>query len=184
MTTMIRNNRAPQILNAIARATRRALTRSMQTGRTHATRAVAAELGTSQAPIRRLLILERPTADGPLTVGLRFTGRRLRLGKDLGGRQTKAGVSYRTRGGRALARGAFMATMRSGHTGAFKRKGPTPSRKGKPRSSPALPIVELYGASVPFVATKNQILESTLEAAAAAFQKNQAHEISRALSGA
>ena len=180
--TTVRNNHAGRILGKIQQATARALTRSMQTARAHATREVAAELGTSQAPIRERLILERARGDR-LEVSLRFTGKRLRL-TDLGARQTRAGVSYRTRGGRAIAPGAFLATMRSGHTGAFKRKSQTRSRAGKPRSSPELPIVELYGASVPFVATKRQILESTLKAAVAAFEKNQAHELAFALGGA
>lgn len=185
MTTTIRNDQSRRILSSLTRATSRALTRGMQAGRTHATRAVAAELGTSATAVRRRLILERAsTEEGVVSVGLRFTGKRLRLGKDLGGRQTKAGVSYRTRGGRALAKGAFLATLRSGHTGAFIRRLPTLSRKGQPRHAPALHIQELYAASVPFVAIKNKILESTLEAAVAAFQKNHAHEVGRAVSGA
>ena len=169
MTTTIRNNRAPQILRAIERATNRALTRSMQTGRTHATREVAAELGTTQALVRKRLILEKP-ADQSIT--LRFTGKRLRV------------IDLRVQK-RGKIPGSFRATVGLGrHVGIFKRKDATHSRKGKPRSSPQLPIRELYATSVPYVATKNKILESTLEAASAAFEKNFAHEVGRAVSGA
>lgn len=169
MTTTIRNNRAPQILAAIQRGTRRALTRSMQTGRTHAVRAVAGEVGTTQALVRKRLILEKPVEN---SIALRFTGKRLRV----------IDVRVQQRG---RVPGSFRATVGVGrHTGIFKRHDATRSRKGKPRSSPQLPIRELYAVSVPFVATKNKILESTLEAAVAAFQKNFAHEVGRAVSGA
>ena len=171
MTTVVRNNRAAQVVSAVTRATARALTRSMETGRTQAVRDLAAELGTTQAAIRKRLVLTRATQE-QLEASLRFTGKRLRL-TELGARQTRAGVTYRAHGGRGLVKGAFLATLRSGHTGAFKRK-----------TNRRLPIRELFGASVPYVATKQKILESTLQAAVAAFTKNQAHEVSRAASGA
>lgn len=170
---VIRNDRRARILSSLTRATARALTRAMQTGRTHATRAVAAELGTTQEPIRRRLRLDRASVDeGIVSVGLRFTGKRLPL-LALGARQTKKGVTYRGSAGRELLPSGFIATMKSGHKGVFVRK-----QKAR------LPIAERYGASVPFVATKNRILESTLEAATAAFRKNAAHEVARAVSGA
>lgn len=97
MTTAIRNNQAPRIVTAIQRATARALTRSMQTGRTHATRAVAQNLGARQAPIRRRLILDRASAER-LNTTLRFTGKRLRL-IDFGARETRQGVTVRGEGG-------------------------------------------------------------------------------------
>lgn len=171
MTTTIRNNRAPQILAAIQRGTRRALTRSMQTGRTHAVRAVAAEVGATQTVVRKRLILEKPVEN---SIALRFTGKRLRV----------IDVRVQQRG---RVPGSFRATVGVGrHKGIFVRKEPSLSRKGRglPRSSPQLRIRELYAVSVPFVAIKNQILESTLEAASAAFHKNAPHEIRRAVSGA
>lgn len=168
MTTRIRNNRAPQVLSAIQRGTRRALTRAMQTGRAHAAREVAAELGTTQALVRARLVIDKPTTDG---ISLRFTGKRLRV------------IDVRPQK-RGQIPGSFRATVGTGrHTGIFKRKDIFRSRRGMPRSSPQLPIRELYAASVPFVAVKHRILESTLDAAVAAFHKNQAHEIAFAISG-
>jgi hypothetical protein len=178
MTATIRHNQVGRFVSDVRQATARALTRSMETGRTQAVRNLAAELGTTQAAIRKRLVLTRATKD-TLEAALKFTGKRLRL-TEMGARQTRAGVTYRARGGRGLVKGAFLATLRSGHTGAFVRKTPTRSRAGRPRSSPALPIRELFGASVPYVATKQQILESTLQAAVAAFTKNQEHELGRA----
>lgn len=186
MTTAIRANRAPQILKAIARGTARALTRSMEHGKTHATRAVAQNVGARQAAVRRHLILDKASAQ-QLNTTLRFTGKRLRI-VDLGARETKKGVTYRVEGGgRGLIPGAFFAKVGSGrkpHQGVFVRVLPTLSRKGKRRGAPALHIQEKYAVSVPFVAIENQILESTLAAAEADFPKNAAHEIGRAVSGA
>lgn len=177
MTTRVRNNQGSRVLKGIRLGIARALTRSMQTGRTHATRAVADNLGARQSGIRRRLILDKASAQ-KLNTTLRFTGKRLRL-IDLGARETRKGVTIRGEGGgRQLIPGAFKATVGVGrHTGVFKRIHPTRSRRGKPRSSPALPITELFAVSVPFVATKNQILESTLEVAVQAFAKNAARDV-------
>jgi hypothetical protein len=49
---------------------------------------------------------------------------------------------------------SFIATMRSGHTGIFKRDIPTRSRAGKRSPSPGLPITELRKTSVGHVAAK------------------------------
>lgn len=166
--TTIRGNRAPQILSAIGRAVKRAQDRAGQAGRTYATRAVAAELGATQKLIRDRIIPERPD---PNTIQLRLTGKRLRQ-IDLPARR------------RARIPGSFRVTLRSGHEGIFRRAEVTRSRKGKPRSSPELPIVEQFAVSVPYVATKKQMLEPTLEVMVGAFEKNLAHEVGRALSGA
>lgn len=169
MTTTIRNNRAPQILNAIGRATNRALTRGAQAGRTYAVRAVAAEIGVTQTLVRQRVVVQRPNG---ATAVVWLTGKRLRL-IDVSAKQ------------RVLPPGAFRATVGTGrHRGIFKRKDATHSRKGKPRSSPQLPIRELYAVSVPFAAIKNMILDPTLNVAVAAFEKSLAHEVGRALNGA
>jgi hypothetical protein len=176
----IGRNQIEKVFRHVELGTMRALNRSMATARTQAVREVAKELGIAQAPIRERIVQDRATLKR-LETTLRFTGKRLRL-IDLGAKQTATGVTYRGHGGRALVRGAFLATMQSGHTGVFKRKLPTLSRKGRPRSSPALPIRELYGLSVPFVATKQHILESTLRAATEAFAKNSERDIAFATS--
>ena len=169
MTTTIRNNRAPQILSAIGRAANRALTRAGQAGRTYVVRAVAADVGATQTLVRKRVVVQRPD---PNTVTVWLTGKRLRL-IDVAPRQ------------RVLPPGAFRATVGTGrHPGVFKRKDATHSRKGKPRSSPQLPIRELYAVSVPFVAINKELLEPTLNVALAALEKTFAHEVGRAVSGA
>jgi hypothetical protein len=65
------------------------------------------------------------------------------------------GKGVRARTNRALYPGAFIATMRSGHRGVFRRLPVLRSRKGKPRQAPALPIVELFGPSIAHVFVKH-----------------------------
>lgn len=92
----------------------------------------------------------------------------------------RGGVTARTATGRYP--NAFIATMRSGHTGVFVRKLPTRSRKGMPRSSPALPIRELREPSVGFIFIKYRPLG--IAAAEASFAKNFQSEMRFALRGA
>lgn len=171
MTTTIRNNRAPQILNAIGRASNRALTRAGTAARTYVVKAVAAEVGVTQTVVRKRILVQRP-APAEMVVWLK--GKRLRL-IDVAAKQ------------RVLPPGAFRATVGLGrHKGVFIRKSPSLSRKGRglPRSSPQLRIRELYAVSVPYAAIKNMMLDPTLNVAVAAYEKNLAHEVGRALSGA
>lgn len=62
-------------------------------------------------------------------------------------------VSARIGGSRKRYEGAFLARMRSGHIGVFRRKGAS-SRKSRGAWSPNLPIVELKGPSLPHVFAK------------------------------
>lgn len=179
----IGSNQTAHLMRAIRRGTARALTRAMQFAETRARRAVAAEVGATVGAVRGRLILDKATAQR-LGTRLRFTGKRFRL-IELGARQTAKGVTYRGSGRRrALIPGAFKATVGIGrHVGIFKRKPHIPSRAGRPRGAPALPIVELFSVSVPFAAAQAGILESTLEDATAQFEKIHAREIAFALGG-
>lgn len=69
---------------------------------------------------------------------MRVSGKALRV-SDFSYRQTKKGVTFglNTGGKRTLIKGAFVATMKSGHTGVFRRR-------GKAR----LPIDEAFGPRV------------------------------------
>lgn len=70
-------------------------------------------------------------------------------------RQTKAGVKVNIRGNGQLVKGAFVATMKSGHTGVYTRDESRPSRHkwvrdtSKPKGgySKTLPIKERFGIS-------------------------------------
>jgi hypothetical protein len=165
----ITQNNVEKVFRQIALGTARALNRSMATARTQAARDVAANVGVAQHLVRDRLVLEKATVND-LEATLRFTGKRFRL-IDLPPARRPA-VPH-----------SFLATMHSGHTGIFVRKSPSHSRVGKPRHSPQLGIRELYAVSVPYVATKQHILESTLQVASDAFEKNAARDVSFATSG-
>src|SRR4030095_16023346 len=63
-------------------------------------------------------------------------------------RQTKTGVSYRLPKGRGSIPGAFLATMRSGHTGVFKRERQSVRQSaGRAGITFNLPIDEKFGPS-------------------------------------
>jgi len=74
------------------------------------------------------------------------------------------GVTYRLRGGRGRVENAFIATMKSGHVGVFRRA-------GKAR----LGIVELFGPSLGQVFKKFR--PAGLARAWEVFQKNFDHEL-------
>lgn len=80
-----------------------------------------------------------------------------------GARQTAAGVSYSIKGGRTMKAGAFIATMKSGHTGAFMRVAGFQTGK---RGTPILnrKIRELWGPSIPTV-LMNKVVHVRLEQA-------------------
>lgn len=62
-------------------------------------------------------------------------------------RQTKKGVTAKAWGKRKLYRHAFMAQMKSGHMGIYRREG-----------RERLPIKEMYGPSVPREMATNEIV--------------------------
>lgn len=122
----------------------RALPRVMQTSinstlttlRSRTVRAIARRAAIKQKVVRGDTIVLRATRR-QWAGAIRLLGRRIPI-RDLSARQTKKGVTFRGPGGRRkLIPGAFVATMRSGHTGVF-------ARKGRAR----LPIRELRGPSL------------------------------------
>ncbi|MCK4340287.1 MAG: phage tail protein [Phycisphaerae bacterium] len=90
-------------------------------------------------------------------------------------RRVSGGVYYRIRRGQArrLLVGAFIATMRTGHVGVFKRKSPSVRR---------LPIIELRGPSIPHVAEQSGELKRALKMDLSdLFMQRLDHEIGRVL---
>jgi hypothetical protein len=76
-----------------------------------------------------------------------------------GARKTNSGVSVSVKYGRKLIKGAFIATMPSGHQGVFVRTGNL--HKKINGQWHGLPIKELFGPSVP-VAFSNNIVQQAL----------------------
>jgi len=170
----IKSNNVERLFRQITIGTTRALNRSMLTARTQAVRDIQAETGSRQAPIRKGLVIDRAKL-GHLVATIHFRGKRLRLIDITPSRRPKVP-------------GSFTATVRAPrtgkpHKGIFVRTIPSRPRKGLPRHSHGLPIQEKYLVSVPFVATKQRFLESTLRVAAAAFAKNHARDIRFATGG-
>jgi len=174
----ITQNNVEKVFRQISLGTARALNRSMTTAKTQAARDVAANIGVMKVLVRDRLKIEKATVNN-LEATLLFTGKRFRV-IDL------------PAGQREHVPHSFLATMPASrigqskrHTGIFVRKIPL-LRKGRGlrRSSPQLPIRELYAVSVPYVAIKQHILESTLEVAQEAFEKNVAHDVQFAAGGA
>jgi len=164
---VLRNDRTREILAALRPAVARALNRAIDTTKTDVARKLSAELGLRQAPIKERLRIQRATADrleATLTVARKPP---IALTEYPGVRQVKQGV---TRTGKGTIRHAFLATMKSGHVGAFLRKG---RRR--------LPIRELMGPNLPKLAVEKHILESAQAVGEAAFTKNLTHELGRVI---
>jgi hypothetical protein len=87
-------------------------------------------------------------------------------------------VSYRLPSGRGRVETGFIATMPSGHRGVFKRPGALGRRVQGPRAQGSrgrLPIVELFGPSLPKVLEK--FLPVFRDRAQEALIKTLQHEI-------
>ena len=167
-----------------ARATSRALNRSLTTGQAVLARLIAADMGMKVVRVKRA-ILERKSTATTLEVRLGASLHRLPIA-ELDARQTRAGVSYKDGAGRKTIPGAFLATVRGplpsgvesgGHKGVFRRsvdagggtrRGPAPNRS-------QLPIKQLFGASIGHVFLKHKAAGVT--AMREAFDTNLAHEL-------
>ena len=121
--------------NGLKQAARRAVARTARAVRAEAVKKLAAATGLKQTEVRtkHTRIRIQPAS---LAATITITGRGIPLAK-LRPRQIAAGVSYSTPEGRRTRLGAFLATMPTGHQGAFKRLRQT-----------RLPIKEQYGPSI------------------------------------
>lgn len=189
-------NRAPAIMA-------RVVNRANVAGKTAMVKAVSKDTGIQQKNIERELRINKATRSAPVA-SVEIRGRRIPLiaFKARGPEPSRGkgrGVSYTLPGGRGRVYEAFIATMPSGHRGAFKRPGAMRNRGrvNKSRSAfqrrqgkrgfqgpaqptiaaaPRLPIIELFGPSLPHVFEK--FLPTFEEAALGSFAKNMGHEIS------
>lgn len=145
----------------------RALNRAAASSRTFMGRNMASDMTLKVSTVREQLKIANATMNRPVAQ-VSVTGARIPL-YDFGARQTKRGVTARTgKSGRQLYPSAFIAKMRSGHIGVFKRT-----------TKKRLPIVELHGASLPYIFAK--YLPQGQAFAEDALAKNLAHEFRFAL---
>lgn len=168
----------------------RSLNRALVSGQTAITKAVAADMGLGQRFIKKEIVVDKATRMKP-SVALTIAGRRIPLiGFQARGpepsRGRGRGVSYRLRGSRGRVPEAFIATMRSGHRGVFKRKGSLGRKVHGPRGyvgrggtaraqGGRLPIMELHGPSMPHVFEK--FIPKFRDAAQESLVKNLQSEI-------
>ena len=141
----------------------RALNRAQTSANAVMVRLVAADLGLKQKDIRDGIRLKPATAS-KLSAEIVATGARIPLVKFSARDRRPRGVSARIPGGAGRYPQAFIATMRSGHTGVFQRKGVA-----------RLPIRELHGPSMPKVFEKH--IPEGLARGEESLVKNLIHEL-------
>lgn len=111
---------------------------------------------------------------------------------EYGARATKTGVSVQVKKGnpRSLIKGAFIATMKSGHTGVFWRQWhqavSKPTNKkipyGKLPKRYRLPIAQRYGPRVPDILENQPVMSVVLTKAGDRMHKNIERELNYELS--
>jgi len=109
--------------NGMGRVMSRSINRTAVGARSQAVKAIAAESGLQQKIIRQRVSIQRASVRR-WAATIRIRDRRVPV-MTLGAKQTKTGVTVRGKagGGRRLIPHAFIATMPSGHTGVFQRRG-------------------------------------------------------------
>lgn len=85
-------------------------------------------------------------------------------------RQTRLGVTVKVKGARKLLRGAFIATMPSGHQGVFYRRGVAGAR------APRLPIDQVFSISLPVAFSNKKVMDAVVRAAKQRFPTALAQE--------
>lgn len=156
----------------------RALNRAVVSGRTAMTRAIVADTGLQSRYVSREIRIDRAQRTKPVAA-VEVAGARIPLiafqarGPEPS-RGRGRGVSYRLPSGRGRVSDAFIATMRSGHRGVFKRR-PGARRRGPAPERSQLPITELHGPSLPHVFEKQ--FHVFRAAAEDSLMKNLASEI-------
>lgn len=129
---------------AIPKIISRAINRTSITARAQIARRIAEKVTARVSDIKKKISRTKATYRHWVST-LSISAKRIPL-KSFKPRQIAKGVTYKIEktSGRKLVMSAFLATMRSGHTGVFKRK-----------SDSRLPIIELHGPSL------GQVFEGT-----------------------
>ena len=121
--------------NSLPKVMSRGLNRTATSARTATSRMLAGEASLKISDVRKRITLKKATYHR-WRAGIKISRRRIPL-ISFGARQTKKGITYKKAGERVLIRHAFKATMKSGHTGVFRRM-----------AGSRLPITELKGPSM------------------------------------
>lgn len=159
------------VKNGVPRAVTRAINRTLTTVRAAAAREVAEDIGVPVRQVTERMDITKATFNR-LAGRIRISGTRiplveLRPAGPEPSRGKGRGVSYSLGGQRRRIHQAFLATMRSGHRGVFRRE-PGAGR---------LPIIELRGPSIPRVAGKKAIRDAMHTLGLATLEKNLQHEV-------
>lgn len=154
----------------IEKALVRSLNRGIASGRTLMVSRIAKDTGLKSKDVRDALPMSEATLSRPVA-RLAASLKRIPLYKfgargPMPSRGRGRGVSYKLpgSGGRQRVENAFVAQMKTGHMGVFRRKGP-----GR------LPIIELYGPSIGRVFAKYR--EEALARAEEMFEQNFGREL-------
>jgi hypothetical protein len=154
---------------ALPKATARAINKTASSVQSMAIKLIAKDIGITQKDVRKSLHISKARWTKP-EASIFASGKRIPI-MALKARQTKAGVTYRSKlGGRGAIPGAFIATMKSGHTSVFKRL--TKKRN---------PMIRLYGPSIPKVFIDAALTKAMEHHAAERFDKVFAHELNHDL---
>ncbi len=152
-------NQAKAMLNGLQRqvlpqAASRAINKTSQSAKSVAVKLIAKDIGIKQKDIRTSITLLKASRI-KLQAVVQASGKRLPIIKlDPHATQDSVGVSYKGQNGqRKQITGAFIATMKGGHRGVYKR---APGAK-------RFPIIELRGPSIPYVFCQAKITQALQE---------------------
>lgn len=165
---------------ALARkALSRAVNKSIKGSRTDAVRLITAETTLKAGIVRQAIFVRQAWwAGDEVKAEINPNSRRMAMTKykttpsRVTKRRPKAGLRYQQyrSGGASRVAGAFVAVLRSGHVGVFRRVG-----------DKRLPIAELKAPSVQFYFMNDKVREQLAQKASERLEKNVAHEVGWAL---
>jgi hypothetical protein len=166
----------------VPRAASRALTKAATQARTQAAREIRDRYNISARLVARQIDVTRSTPD-TLVALLKPQGSKLPV-IAFQARQTRRGVTVQIkRGSRRLIPHAFIATMRSGHTGVFARGVYSGlsfvhrSKRLRRYPKPDLPITELFTVGVPQPFASQAVLDALERKVRQRFPQLLDHEI-------
>lgn len=160
------------------KAIMRAVNKTAAAAKTAASREIRAQgYNIKAAAISKSLLIHRATKHD-LKAVISVTGKPIPL-LAYGGRQVGRGVSVQVKNGRKIIRGAFIATMPSGHQGVFVRVGKRHKkvmRNGHVVWS-GLPIKQLFGPSIPSAVANEAVQRALAQTIKQKYPRLLAHEI-------
>ena len=166
----------------LKKATSRALNKVAAMAKTQAAREIrTAGYNIKLGAIKKQLII-RKASSGELQAYLKAQGKPIPL-INYGARQTASGVSVNVKGSRKMIKGAFIATMPTGHKGVYVRVGAGHKRVMKNGKVvwTGLPIKQLFGPGIPKAFGNETVQRALAEMIQAKFPEVFAHELSFAL---